>query len=125
MKNKDNSSQLLEQHLLSQHFQQVQQQLQILDQQILELQNLYEDLLSLKSQEDSNTFTSLGGGIFIESEIKKSDHVLLSVGSNVLVKKTKDEALKLIKNQEQQLIEIKSKMEAEVNRLNLDILSLK
>ena len=99
MENKEDTAKLLEYQLLSQQFGQLQQQLQTLDQQFEELETLSSDLSSLKNQKDSPTFSSLGGGIFVETEIKESNSVLLSVGSNVLVKKDKEEAIKIIEKQ--------------------------
>ncbi len=125
MENKEDTAKMLEYQLLSQQFGQLQQQLQTLDQQFEELEGLSLDLKSLKNQKDAETFSSLGGGIFVETEIKESDSVLLSVGSNVLVKKNKEEAIKIIEKQKDELQKIRVQIETEVNKLNLHLSSLK
>ena len=125
MENKEDTAKMLEYQLLSQQFGQLQHQLQTLDQQFEELEGLSLDLKSLKNQKDAETFSSLGGGIFVETEIKESDSVLLSVGSNVLVKKNKEEAIKIIEKQKDELQKIRVQIETEVNKLNLHLSSLK
>ena len=125
MENKEDAAKMLEYQLLSQQFGQLQQQLQTLDQQFEELEGLSLDLKSLRNQKDAETFSSLGGGIFVETEIKETDSVLLSVGSNVLVKKNKEEAIKIIEKQKDELQKIRVQIETEVNKLNLHLSSLK
>ena len=123
-KNKD-TAKMMENHFIGQQMQQMQQQLQMLDQQMIELEQLSIDLSELKDQESAKTFSPLGGGIFVESEIKRSDSVLLGVGSNVLVRKPKKDALELVERQKGQLKQIREQMEAEALKLNQSVLSLK
>jgi prefoldin alpha subunit len=123
--NSEDTAKMLEYQLLSQQFGQLQQQLQMLSQQFEELETLSTDLTSLKGQKDAKTFSSLGGGIFVETEIKESDSVLLSVGSNILVKKDKEEAIKIINKQKEELNKIKAHLENEINKLNLHLNSIK
>ena len=123
--NKEDASKMLEYQLLNQQFGQLQQQLQSLNHQLEELELLGSDLSELKDQKEAKTFSSLGGGIFIETEIKKSDSVLLSVGSNVLVKKKKEDAIRIIGKQKEDLNRIKAQLENEVNKFNSHLASLK
>ena len=114
----------MEAQMLNQQLQHLQQQLHSLDHQLEGLGNLKSDLDSLKGQKDSKTYSSLNGGVFVESEIKESNSVLLSVGANVLVKKKKEEALELIEKQLEELKEIRVKLENEVNKLGTHMMSL-
>jgi prefoldin alpha subunit len=125
MENKQDTAKLLEKHLLSQQLQNIQQQIMSLDHQITELENLSLDLSTLRDQDNSKTFSPLGGGIYVETEIKKSDSVLLNVGSNILVKKSREDAQRLVKQQIKQLKNIKTQLEAELNKLSLNLISLK
>jgi prefoldin alpha subunit len=124
MESKDQQK-FMEFQLLNQQMQQMQQQLHSLDNQLSELDNIKSDLISLKDQKNSKTFSSLGGGILVESEIKESDSVLLSVGANVLVKKKKEKAIELVEKQLEQLTQIKAQLEGEANKLSLHLASLK
>jgi prefoldin alpha subunit len=125
MENKEDNSKMIESQLMNQQLNQLQQQLHTLDHQLGELTNLSLDLESLKDQKNAKTFSSLGGGIFIESEIKESKSVLLSVGSNILIKKPKEDAIELVKKQIDQLSNIKKQLESEVNKLSTHMMSLK
>ena len=91
----------------------------------MDLNLIKQRLESLNKQETANSFSSLGGGIFVETEIKESDSVLLSVGSNIAVKKPKKEAIELVKKQSVQLSKIKEQLESEMNKLNSHLMSLK
>lgn len=115
----------LELQVLSQQLGNMQQQLESLSHQLTELERIKEDLNSLENQKASQSFSPLGGGIFIETETKESNQVLLSVGSNILVKKDKKEAIGLIEKQVVDLRDIKSQIENEMNKLNMHLLSLR
>jgi prefoldin alpha subunit len=121
---KPDQNKLLEMQMLNQQMQHLQQQLQSLDQQLGSLENLKSDLDSLKNQKDAKTYSALNGGVLVESEIKESDSVLLSVGANVLVKKKKEAALELIDRQLKDLKEIRVKLENEANKMAMHMMSL-
>ena len=123
MKEKQDTTKMLEQHMLGQQMQQMQQQMLVLDQQIQELGQLNSDLSSLQDQENAKTFSPLGGGVFVESEIKKSDAVFLNVGANIIVKKPKKQAIEIIERQIDQLKQIQQQFEQEATKLNLNMLS--
>lgn len=117
MTEKEDTGKMLEYQLLNQQFNHLQQQMHSLNHQLQELQMLSEDLTQLKDQKKAKTFSSLGGGIFVESEIKESDSVLLSVGSNVLVKKNKKDAIKIVEKQKEDLNKIREQLEGELVKL--------
>ena len=121
---KPDQNKIFEMQMLNQQAQHLQQQLHSLDHQLDSLEHLKSDLDSLKGQKDSKTYSSLNGGVFVESEIKESNSVLLSVGANVLVKKKKEEALDLIERQLKELREIRVKLENEVNKLGMNMMAL-
>ncbi len=125
MENKKDNAKMIESQLMNQQLNQLQQQLHTLDHQVNELTNLSLDLESTKGQKNAKTFSSLGGGIFIESEVKESKSVLLSVGSNILIKKPKEGAVELVKKQLDQLTNIKKQLESEVDKLGSHLMSLK
>ena len=125
MENKKDNAKMIESQLMNQQLNQLQQQLHTLDHQVNELTNLSLDLESTKGQKNAKTFSSLGGGIFIESEVKESKSVLLSVGSNILIKKPKEGAVELVKKQLDQLTNIKKQLESEDDKLGSHLMSLK
>jgi len=124
MPKQNQQNKFLEFQILSQQLQQLQQQLHSLDHQLESLEELQENLIALKDQESSKTLSSLNGGVFVESEIKKTDYVYLSVGANVIVKKKKEEAIILVEKQVRELGEIRVRLEEELDKMNLYLNSL-
>ena len=114
----------LEYQILSQQLQQLDQQIHSLDHQLESLEELKVNLEDLKDQKNSKTLASLNGGVFVEAEIKESDSVYLSVGANVIVKKKKEEAIRLVDKQLEELKEIRVRLEEELNKLNEYITSI-
>ncbi len=90
----------IELQILNQQIKKVQEQFMFLQQQLAELINLETSLLDMKdTKKDSEIFSSLGSGIFVNSRLADPGNVLVNVGAGVLVTKTVDEAIKLIKVQ--------------------------
>ena len=90
----------IELQFLNQQIKKVQEQFMFFQQQLAELINLETSLLDMKNiKEDSELFSSLGSGIFVNSKLVDPKNVLVNVGASVLVTKTVEEAIKLIKTQ--------------------------
>ena len=76
--------------------QMIDAQIKEIEKQIMELEQRSAEISSLKSslkalgdsKNNSKSFSSLGLGIYTESEIKNTKDVLVNVGSGVLVKKS-------------------------------------
>ena len=71
-----------------------------IEQRSFDIINLRASLKSLSAvKSNSKSFAPLGYGIFTESEVKNTNHVLVNVGSGILVKKTIAEADELLGKQ--------------------------
>ena len=71
-----------------------------LQQHLSELSSLEYSLAEMKTvKKDSEIFSSLGSGIFVNSKLSSQDKVIVNVGAGLLVTKTVEEALKLVKTQ--------------------------
>lgn len=106
----------IELQVLVQYVTQLQQQISNLDAQINELQELETALTDINLATKKNPmFASLGSGIFLESELKDNNEVLVNIGQNVIVRKSVPEAKKLIKEQIEQLKLIEKQLESELN----------
>tara|TARA_Y100000310_G_scaffold238913_1_gene242456 strand:- start:2917 stop:3288 length:372 start_codon:yes stop_codon:yes gene_type:complete len=113
----------IEQQLIQQNLMNLKNQINTLNMQIEELKRIKEDLLSIKEVKDKKTFVPLGAGIFLESKLKQPKEVVLNVGANVLVKKDFNSASKILDNQVDELKNIQSQLESELNRLEMGLLS--
>ncbi|MDD5253616.1 MAG: prefoldin subunit alpha [Candidatus Nanoarchaeia archaeon] len=94
-----NEEGLLDLQTLSYQIQQLQEQLQIIENQFTELSILSSALDEVKESKGKNSLIPLGPGIFAEAELKDTDKVLVNVGSEIMVRKTIQEAKELIEKQ--------------------------
>lgn len=113
---KNKQQQFMELQVLAQQINQLHQQSQMIQQQFAELKALKENLADLEqTKPNTNSFSLLGAGIFIESEVKNTKHVLMNVGSQVLVKKTITQAKELIQHQEKEVENILINIEHQIH----------
>ena len=87
--NKDLQQKYLEFQILTEQIPKIQQQIVSLNQQIMELKLLKDSLNKVKNiKANTKSLIPLSPNIFTKAEIKDNKEVLVSVGSNILVKKT-------------------------------------
>jgi len=96
----------IELQLLNQHLQQLNEQMEVLQSQLNELRRIRGDLDNLKSINNRKAIVPFGAGVYLESEIKKTDEVLLNIGSNTIIKKDLESTKKILDNQIQDLEKI-------------------
>ena len=108
---------LMVQQLMMQQLQQIEQQISTIEQQKVDLTTLQENLEELQKLKKVKIHTPLGAGVFLESEVKETNDVLLGVGSGVIVKKDVKAAIKIMGRQVQELEKISVQMQNELNSL--------
>jgi len=115
----------MELQLAEQQFQQLHHQLESLNQQALDLQKLEVNLDDLKKvKKNSKMLSSLGQGIFFESELKNKDELIVNVGANIMVKKSIADSKKLISKQVKEIENIKENVETQLQNLTLHTTNL-
>lgn len=111
----------LELQLIDQRIRNVQKQLQALDSQIIELVITKQSLDELGDVEiGSETLSPMASGIFIKADIKDKDELIVNVGSNVAVSKSRDEVKELISKQLDEVKKIQGELLAELQRLAVE-----
>ena len=98
---------LLKLAMLEQEINRAEQQHQLIEQQILEMQNLYVGLEELDKSKEKQMWANLGKSIFIKTEILDKN-LLVDVGNRTFVKKTIKETLKIAEEQLDRLLEAKN-----------------
>lgn len=88
--------------MLGQEAEKLEQQIQTIEQQANELGLIRQSIEELKNKKDKDILTNLGKGIFIQTQVKSSD-LLINIGSDVIIKKTPEQAINIIDNQLKQL----------------------
>ena len=107
----------LEMQLMGHNLNNLRNQIATITQQIIELEDLKEGLVSLKDVKDRKSFVPFGSGIFLESELKQPKEVLMNVGTGVLVKKDFGAATEIIGNQIGELKKISLEMSFEIEKI--------
>lgn len=96
----------------------LEEKMEIVDRQISELQGFSVSLNDLdKNKKNKEMLASLGKGVYIKTDIKE-DRLFVDVGGGVLVRKSVQEAEKVIEEQMKKLNAIKVEMTFESERIN-------
>ena len=102
--NPDSQEKYLELQMLNNQLRQIQQQMQSIEVQAQEMDKLSTALEEAKSiKKGQELLVPLGQGIFLRSKADNMEHVIVSVGADIILEKSFDEALELVKRQQQEL----------------------
>ncbi len=103
--------------MLEQSLAQLNQRKVAIENQMNEFISLQESLDSLKkSKKNSPMYSPLGSGVFIKSEIKDSQNVLVNIGSNIAIERSVEDSKELVENQMTELKGILIKLESEIGK---------
>ena len=97
---------------------QMQEQLQAVDEKKQEIENAEAGVIQLKgASKGTKMLAPVTDGIFIQATLEDTDDVLVNVGSDICVKKTIDEASKILKEKQHELANYQELMLEELNKL--------
>lgn len=91
---KSNSNQIRE--YFEEQINLISQQLQMMDSNLTQLNNTLESLRAIKESENNELLLPISNGIFLKSNAKNINSLLVNVGSHVIVEKTIDNVQELI-----------------------------
>ena len=95
------------------------EQLQKFDQQLAELKSVVEALNDFKSvKPGADILVPLSSGIFVKAEVKESEFLRVNVGSNVSVKKSIPDTIKIVDDQIKEIEDYKTKLESNFAQMN-------
>jgi len=84
--------------MMKQQSEEVEKQLDFVTQQVHELEEFSKTLEELDKNDDKEILAPLGKGVFAKAE-RKDEKLFVEVGADVLVRKTPEEARKVIQEQ--------------------------
>jgi len=93
-------------NFIHKEIEQIEVALENVSSQLLELEKFGTDIGSFEKAKNSEILSSLGKGVYIKSKIMEKEF-FVDVGSNVIVKKTPEETLLVIKEQIKRLMEVR------------------
>jgi len=107
----------LELQFLDQQINQIRQNIMLLENQSIEMQNLIDNIGEIKNtKKSSKTFSPVGAGFYIESEIKDTSNLLVNVGSNIMIKKSTEEAKTMVAQQEEELKKVSEALKGDMHQ---------
>ena len=105
---------------LEQEFNQLNQQLQLIEQNILEIQELHRCLDEIEKSDEKEMLANLGKGIYIPVEIKDKK-LTVEVGDKNFVRKSIPDTKKIIEEQNEKLVLSKKDAEERLMQLQSEI----
>jgi len=108
-----NQERILEFYSLNQKVKQIQEQLELLKDHVKELMVLEESIKELNKGK-KQIYMPLGGGVFVEAEVKNNKSLLVNVGSNVLLNKTPKDANELVQKQQKEIFQAIASLDSEL-----------
>ena len=123
MDEQDKQQMLMKASMLQQQSQEIEQNLALINNQITEMDNFEQSLSVLEKTKEKEMLSSLGKGVYVETELKGKD-LFVEVGSGVIVKKTPEETRKIIESQIIKLKEAQSQLQAQLEMFHQEFQSM-
>jgi prefoldin alpha subunit len=96
----------------------------LLERALLESRAALESIKGLDGKPSGEVLTQIGGGAMLRSEPPSTDHVLVSVGSNIVIEKSKEEAVAMLEERsrdvEKTIVSLIGQRNEIAERLNSD-----
>jgi len=109
----------MELQMLNAHMQQFQQKAQAIEQQCGELDQAQQALEAISETKESESFVTVTPGVLARGKIEDTEHVLVNVGSGVLVEKPLKETVKDIAAQVSELRQIQQEVQSQRDQLTV------
>lgn len=103
MDDKELQEKYLQLQLLQAQLEEYQKEVEAIRSKLEEVEYLRESLKEFDNKQKQNSYSIIGKGIFVESDLKKDTEFLVNVGANILVKKDTKDVLKMLEEQQSQL----------------------
>ena len=108
-KEEEKQQKYLQLQMLDQQIKQVQQYLQTFDQQLVEIRNVISSLKELsKLKKGDQILAPLASGIFVKAKLEDNNEVRVNVGTNIVVTKNIEDAVKMLQEQEAEITQYRS-----------------
>jgi len=95
-KKEDLQKKLIEFQILDTNLKTLQERAELLGQKLEELQKTKFSIEELKNANPAKAFIPLGSGNFVRGSIENCEEVLVGIGSDIAIKKNRQDALKIL-----------------------------
>lgn len=114
--NEEKQKMYIEAQLVHQNLKQHSEQMQKVEEKLGELAILLEALDGIK-ENTGKLLPTLGGGVFLNAEIKETENVYVNVGANIIVKKKTMDVKKMLSQQLEELEQYKMQIATQYEQL--------
>ena len=112
----------LQLQLLKQQFGALLEEKAVVDERLAEIMISMQALEKLgKVKENEEVLSPLGSGTFVQSNIKDTDKVFVSLGAGVVVKEKREKAMTILKERQEELSKINDDLILDLNKFSEDI----
>ena len=109
---------------MNQQHENLQEQLKLVEQQIRELEQFKDEISVLDKHKSETIIASLGKSVFAPVKFIPSEKMFVEIGAGYFVRKTSDETLIVIDEQEKKLKEFKVHLSSELSSLTEQLESI-
>ena len=109
--------------ILEKQSQELQENLILIERQVSELEQFNESLKDFSSSKEKTMLSPLGRSVFVSTEIKDKN-LFVDVGSGVVVRKTPEETMKVIKSQIGKFKDAEASIKAQIELHNKELQSI-
>ncbi len=114
--NEEKQKMYVEAQIVHQNMKQHSEQIQKVEEKLGELAILLEALDGIR-ENTGKLLPTLGGGVFLNAEIKETENVYVNVGANIIVKKKTAEVKKMLEQQVGELEQYKMQIATQFEQL--------
>jgi len=103
----------IELRMLEGYFNEINTRESLLARAVMESRAALEAIRSFSSNEVSDFLVPIGGGVFIEASAKPPDKLIVNIGANVMVEKTKDSITNFLEERAKEIESAMSNLEVQ------------
>lgn len=108
----------LQLQMLDQQIRQIQQYMQTFEQQLVEIRSVIDSLNELSKLKKGDVMLApIASGIFVKAKLEENNEVRVNVGTNTVVTKTTEGAIKMLQEQEAEIAQYRSDTLAKMDEL--------
>ena len=119
----DKQEVLMRAQSIQQEYQQVNENLNYISNQIDELETFKESLSTFIKSESNEMLASIGRGVYAKSELKEKK-LFVEIGAGIIIRKNPEQVKDIIESQVSKLKSIKANLRGRIEVLNSEMMSL-
>lgn len=109
---------LLELQFLDNQIKQIEEQISKIEEQIFEVDSLIESIAEIKvTDKGQEILVPMANGIFIKAKVEDAKNLKVNVGAGVVVEKTADETITMLKEQTKSMEEYKNEIFMQLQKM--------